>query len=226
MHVLGDFILQPGKWVQHRGVHHFKSRYLYFHAAVHFLLALAVAFHTGSWWMAFAIALGHLVFDGVKAFYRRTDFLAFVIDQSMHVLVILVCCGIFSGINWVAWFSDFALNKKWWWYGLGYLLVVSAYSRFIQFATQEWRKDIPAEREKLLKAGRWIGIMERVLILTFVFSGQLSGVGFLLAAKSIFRFGDLKEPRDKGHTEYVLIGTLMSFGLTFLTGLFILHFAN
>jgi hypothetical protein len=35
---------------------------------------------------------------------------------------------------------------------------------------------------------------------------------FLLAVKSIFRFGDLKESKDVKLTEYILIGTLLSFG--------------
>jgi hypothetical protein len=37
-----------------------------------------------------------------------------------------------------------------------------------------------------------------------------------LAAKSIFRFGDLKESKDVKLTEYILIGTLLSFGLGIL----------
>lgn len=38
-------------------------------------------------------------------------------------------------------------------------------------------------------------------------------VGFLLAAKSVFRFGNLKESHGRKLTEYVLIGTLLSFAL-------------
>ena len=99
--------------------------------------------------------------------------------------------------------------------------MIALYPKLISFATKQWRKDIPEDREILYKAGRWIGIIERVLILSFVFIQQFGAIGFLLAAKSVFRFGDLKDGHDKGHTEYVLIGTLLSFGLTILTGLFI-----
>ncbi len=48
-----------------------------------------------------------------------------------------------------------------------------------------------------------------------------AGFSFLMAAKSVLRFGDLREAKDKGHTEYVLIGTLLSFGLALATGLII-----
>ena len=41
----------------------------------------------------------------------------------------------------------------------------------------------------------------------------------MLAAKSIFRFGDLKENKDIRLTEYILIGTLLSFGIGILTGM-------
>ncbi|MFZ0597577.1 MAG: DUF3307 domain-containing protein, partial [Flavobacterium sp.] len=46
-------------------------------------------------------------------------------------------------------------------------------------------------------------------------------IGFLLAAKSIFRFGDLKEAKDRKLTEYVLIGTLISFGTAIIAALIV-----
>lgn len=62
-------------------------------------------------------------------------------------------------------------------------------------------------------AGKYIGILERLFIFTFVVTSFWEGVGFLLAAKSIFRFGDLKENKEIKLTEYILIGTLISFGI-------------
>jgi len=57
-----------------------------------------------------------------------------------------------------------------------------------------------------------IGQWERALIFLFVLVGQLGGIGFLIAAKSIFRFGELKDPTNRREAEYITIGTLMSFG--------------
>lgn len=62
-------------------------------------------------------------------------------------------------------------------------------------------------------------MLERLLILLFVLIGQWAGVGFLLAAKSIFRFGDLNEAQDRKLTEYIMIGTLLSFGIAMLGAL-------
>ena len=45
--------------------------------------------------------------------------------------------------------------------------------------------------------------------------------GLLIAAKSVFRFNDLKESNNRKWTEYILIGTLLSFGLAILTGLLV-----
>jgi uncharacterized membrane protein (DUF373 family) len=47
-----------------------------------------------------------------------------------------------------------------------------------------------------------------------------------LAAKSIFRFGDLKESKDVKLTEYILIGTLLSFGLGILCAMVYKIFGN
>jgi len=43
-----------------------------------------------------------------------------------------------------------------------------------------------------------------------VISGQSAGIGFLIAAKSVLRFGSVGD--DRKISEYVIIGTLASFG--------------
>lgn len=63
----------------------------------------------------------------------------------------------------------------------------------------------------LPEAGKIIGRFERLLILLFVLTGSVAGVGFLLTAKSVFRFGDLKDDKTHKRAEYYLIGTLSSF---------------
>jgi hypothetical protein len=70
----------------------------------------------------------------------------------------------------------------------------------------------------LEEAGKYIGIFERLFVFAFILGGHWEAVGFLLAAKSVFRFGDLKDSKDRKLTEYVLIGTLLSFGIAMLAG--------
>jgi len=64
-------------------------------------------------------------------------------------------------------------------------------------------------------AGRKIGILERVLTLLLVIQNQYLAIGFLIAAKSLLRFKDT----ERAKTEYVLIGTLLSFGTAIVIGI-------
>ena len=68
--------------------------------------------------------------------------------------------------------------------------------------------------EDLPNAGKLIGVVERLLSLVFVLLGQYEAVGFIIAAKSILRFAE----GDKAKSEYVLIGTLLSFSLAIFVG--------
>ena len=73
--------------------------------------------------------------------------------------------------------------------------------------------------ESLKDAGKYIGILERILVFVFIITDHWEAVGFLITAKSVFRFGDLKESKNRKLTEYILIGTLISFGIAILIGL-------
>ncbi len=70
----------------------------------------------------------------------------------------------------------------------------------------------------LKDAGKRIGYFERFLVLTFIITGYHEAIGFLLAAKSIFRFGELRDKNEIKFTEYVLVGTLASFTMAIING--------
>ncbi|MGL5562611.1 MAG: DUF3307 domain-containing protein, partial [Tannerellaceae bacterium] len=84
--------------------------------------------------------------------------------------------------------------------------------------TRRWRSEETGS-ETLKNAGKWIGYLERFLIVVFISIGRFEAIGFLLAAKSIFRFGELNKAKDIKITEYVLIGTLASFTIAIVVGL-------
>ncbi|MPL93513.1 hypothetical protein SDC9_39645 [bioreactor metagenome] len=77
--------------------------------------------------------------------------------------------------------------------------------------------------ESLQNAGKYIGILERLLVFLFIVTNHWEAIGFLLVAKSVFRFGDLKESKDRKLTEYILIGTHISFGIAIVAGLIVLE---
>jgi hypothetical protein len=63
--------------------------------------------------------------------------------------------------------------------------------------------------------GEWIGVLERIITLTFVLTGSYTAVAFALTAKSIARF---KELDSKDFAEYYLLGTSASVATALLVG--------
>lgn len=85
--------------------------------------------------------------------------------------------------------------------------------RLISKVLQQWKLETELQEESLVNAGKYIGWLERALILSFVLLDQWSAIGFLATAKSVFRFGDLSRSKDRKLTEYILIGTLLSYSI-------------
>ena len=116
-------------------------------------------------------------------------------------------------------------SPKWWAILTAYLLILKPTSLLLALFTQQWREP-GMNSTSLQNAGQWIGYLERCLILTFILVGFNEAIGFLLAAKSIFRFGELSKGQEIKTTEYVLIGTLASFTIAILTGLVLRTFLS
>ena len=104
------------------------------------------------------------------------------------------------------------------------LLIISVTPIVIKMFFQRWENDMNFDsKESLKNAGLYIGIIERIFIVVFININFYEGIGYLLAAKSIFRFGDLTNSKDKKLTEYILLGTLLSFILAIGIGLSLKH---
>jgi hypothetical protein len=84
--------------------------------------------------------------------------------------------------------------------------------------TRPWRAQLKSQ-EGLAKAGMWIGCLERFLVLTFVLLNRYEAIGFLVAAKSIFRFGEIRDSSHRKEAEYILVGTMLSFAIAIAVGL-------
>lgn len=101
---------------------------------------------------------------------------------------------------------------------LGYVLVLKPSSVVIGSILSPWLPSVNTQGT-LKSAGTLIGYLERVLILTFVLLKQWEAIGFLLTAKSILRFNDIKGIEQRALSEYVLLGTLLSFTTSIGIGL-------
>ena len=88
---------------------------------------------------------------------------------------------------------------------------------FIKETLQYNRVKFPSDDSRSFHAGKLIGTVERWLILVFIFLGRYEVIGFLIAAKSIIRFGE----GDKDQTEYFLAGTLLSIAIAVGCGLLV-----
>lgn len=218
VHVLFDFYFQPSKWVESKTTEGFKSKYLYWHCFIYALAVSGVVFFlTHVCWLttvAFvAVGISHLITDGLKKKYKDSA-AYFFIDQFFHILVL----GVF--VWQVCMKQTIEIDKNWLIvliYAWGYLIVLKPFGITAKNIMDTF--DFKPSEKGLKDGGLWIGYIERFLILTFVLMSYYEGIGFLLAAKSIFRFGELKNEKEIKRTEYILIGTLLSFGLAVCIGM-------
>ncbi|MFC4221213.1 DUF3307 domain-containing protein [Flagellimonas marina] len=221
-HFIGDFVLQPAHWVEGKLQNKWRSKYLYWHISVHLLaLLLILQFqHLGAVAIIivshFLIDLGKLSLTNPKN-YRWL----FVVDQVLHILVIGAM------VYWISPFEiDFSLL-----FGEKTLILIT----FLVFVTyvcgilmrmllapyidEIAKDDESTEGGSLKNAGTYIGMLERLFVFGFILIQQWAAIGLLIAAKSVFRFGDLNKGKNRKLTEYVLIGTLLSFGFAILSGI-------
>ena len=212
-HFLTDFTFQSSKNAKDKNEKGFKSSYLKWHILTTFLAAWILSFQLQFVFGALFIALTHWVIDGFKPVLAKTKGLgkyAFFIDQGLHLFFLVITVVVYQN-----WFSlDALIDITLTHYQLALVLAFVFCGKTTNVCIKEIFRlfDIKVgNTEDLPNAGRLIGLIERWLVLVFVLINQFAAVGFLLASKSILRY---KSEQEEGFnkTEYVLIGTLLSFG--------------
>lgn len=224
-HLIADFLLQPTSWVKHKNEKKIKSSRLFFHVLIVTGLSCLLVIDQLRWEIPVFIFVFHYLIDLGKIYWKPrylNELACFMLDQLLHVLLLLGIT-IFVGelpagtlTRWPLALTDFNTLI----YLIGYFVLIWPSGILINLATQKWQTQIAeADEPNLMNAGKWIGILERVLVLTFVLLGQFQAIGFLIAAKSILRFSVKNETNARILSEYVLVGTLISFTLAILVGL-------
>ncbi len=222
-HFIADFFFQPDSWAKDKAEKGFTSVYLYLHAIVVMVITFLLVWNPGLWLLSLVIGVIHLIVDGVRAEFFDDTATALLIDQVIHILIIILLWLVFA--NQASRFLNLLVRAghsvRLWAYLLGFIVVTTPSSIVIAKVTHRWSKQIKEDNKDsgLERAGRWIGILERVLILASILSNRWEVIGFLLGAKSIFRFGDLRRSKDQQKTEYIIIGTLLSFAIAIFVGL-------
>lgn len=160
---------------------------------------------------------------------RNGRAMLFLGDQAFHVLSLIAAIALIEGLPFVTnprpdtgvWMAAFGTPY------LRLLVLVSGWigattasGYFFAYFLARFEAELdPDQRGGLRKGGYWIGVTERSLIYLFILVGEPAGIGFLAAAKSVFRIGELKEAKDRKLAEYILIGTLLSFAAAMVVGL-------
>ena len=214
-HLVSDFYLQTERSCKSKADNAFKSRHLYIHVLITFACAWLFSFTAGYWWMALSIAVLHLVIDGLKSVCKNVKG-AFFIDQLLHLAVIVAAVVIYNNLCEVAlpvWLPETQVLM----WIVAFVFCLRPANFFIQAIFKDAQISVPNggdENQSLPNAGHVIGNVERMLSLVFVMLAQYEAIGFLLAAKSLLRFRET----DTVKSEYVLVGTLLSFGIAILIG--------
>lgn len=232
-HLIGDFFLQTDKSCQKKLNNSLHNKEIYLHTIIIFILSWLVVWNTKFWWGALIIAGAHFIIDIIKTTSEnkihiqkkplkdsRFTLIPFVIDQILHLAIIIIVSYLWIRHN--TWQQFPFINEN----NINLILLlfmillicskpanilIKEILKFCQVNyTSEDKKD-----DETFKSGSLIGILERALIIVFIYLQQYGAIGFLIAAKSILRF---KVANEGEKSEYVLTGTLLSLTIACFCG--------
>ncbi|WP_339698076.1 DUF3307 domain-containing protein [uncultured Marixanthomonas sp.] len=216
-HFLADYFFQWSVMAEQKNRLGFKSGLLVWHILIVFALSWLLAFQLSFIYGAVIIAVLHFVIDGCKPYINRSKSIgryAFFIDQAMHIIVLMIVSWGFAKYQGINSLWEFPIGNKELFLIIGYLICLKPANIFIREVFSATQIEVTSDNE-LPNAGKVIGVLERLLTLTFIVIDQYEAVGFLIAAKSILRYRD----EETLKTEYVLIGTMLSFGIAVVLGI-------
>lgn len=154
----------------------------------------------------------------VKGVFWKEQRNLFIIDQTLHVLVILAIVYFLRGFEMNALynskienvFDTFGISETilliW---IIKILLIHKPINIFIVNVLYKYKPDNKNQINVSDKnAGRFIGTLERIIMTIFISLNQYSAVGLVLTAKSIARYDKISKEQE--FAEYYLLGTLLS----------------
>ena len=222
-HILLDFYLQNDKMAQDKEL---SASVLVKHCA---LYALGIAILAGTVFelgflgtiASAAIAFSsHFLIDGPLRRLARNrginEAMRFAVDQALHAFV-LVALLIVSNAT-----AGYGLQSKEARTVIAWLLSILCCGKPAEIAVSKIlcgaRTSTNEESEEHgPKSGRWIGKLERMLVLALSMLGEYSAIAFVFTAKSIARFKEIEQNRD--FAEVYLLGTLTSVTIALFSAL-------
>ena len=221
-HLCLDYFFQTDKLAKQKNEIGFKSPFLYWHALTCFILSWLFSLQLNFFLGAAVITITHFLMDGFKHYLNNSKHFgryAYFIDQAVHILIMVIVVVLFDKWQGINPSIAISFNFKYLLIITGYIVCLKPANIFIKEVFKSTDIQVSSDNE-MPNAGKVIGVLERILTLTFIIVSQYSAVGFLIAAKSILRY----RPDETLKTEYVLIGTMLSFGIAVIIGILINSF--
>ncbi|WP_368183803.1 DUF3307 domain-containing protein [Aestuariibius sp. HNIBRBA575] len=221
-HVVADYVVQTGWMVQNKA----KPWVLALHGGIVLATAIAITGNATAW-QIYALGAAHLAIDVFKTYVLRDDINAYLLDQCAHLItlfaVALAVPDLWSDGIWMTLTHGV---PNWVLHAMILIAGVIYTTRAGGFAIGKLMTPFSdnALKEGLENGGALIGLLERGLIYLMLMAGQPAGIGFLIAAKSVMRFETAS--KEQKAAEYVIIGTLASFGWAILISLGVIALRN
>lgn len=228
-HIVAVFFAQPASVSLRKQEKGAASWHLYIHLLTVLVASLLMTFTVKFILYASAITIVHFLIDVLKSHIERgvkrreamgkafhSNYLLFFTDQLLHAVVIIVAVALYwNGNRFIPPYLDlFTVNQLL--IFAGFLLCMKLANVTIRICLDSLQLFVQVDKEHdLHRAGRWIGTIERIMAMVLVMLQQYTAIGFIIAAKSILRYNESKT----GKTEYVLIGTLLSFSIALMIGI-------
>ncbi len=216
-HILLDFYLQNDKMAQDKEQ---SVPVLVLHCA---LYALGIAILVGSVYelnfldVSVSVVIvfsSHLLIDGPLRHLARNrgvnEAMRFAVDQALHVFVLLALLIVSNASAGYSLQSMKVRTAIAW--ALSIMCCWKPAAIAVSMILCSARAANNGESEEHgPKSGRWIGILERMLVLALSMLGEYSAIAFVFTAKSIARFKEIEQDRD--FAEVYLLGTLSSVAI-------------
>ena len=220
-HILADYLFQPDALIRWRE-RHFCG--LLAHGSIVFLMTwlLSLPYAPGWWPYALFIAIAHTLIDAPRAHMGGNGpgplaFGLFLLDQFVHVLIICLALA-FSSYLPPARLTDFlaklACKPKVLYPAIGYSLDTMPAWVFIRFLV---RGLIP--REELTFGNRYVLMLERILITTFVWLNQFWLIPLVVLPRLFFEGRHVWPLEEEENRASYLIELLSSVLIALLIGL-------
>lgn len=238
-HLVADFYFQTSKTAELKKKE-FKS--LLYHSLIYSTVFLILCFSCLNPIYAVisftAIILSHFVIDLIrckidsKLSNQIHIFISFLIDQAMHIGIIISICYLFKLNEYTTFFyklcSTKINNTNVVLYVFLFVSLMNPTAVFIKKLLSALFSSSPNNaisansdsdtQSNNQSVGYFIGILERLITAILLLCNQYAAIGLVLTAKSIARFKQLEE-RD--FAEKYLVGTLTSLSVSLILTLFI-----